>query len=151
MAGLTGTSFQLKNPNTGALIAGNGAYTGGGTWFDATTITTASTTGLNNGQLVTIAGINGDTAVNGNWTIFNLTGTSFQLIGPQGNAAYTGGGTWSTSKLSMDDAPGAIMPNGDILLGFSPLGGIGAGGGYTFPQPTFILRVRPDHGSLSPM
>ena len=138
--GLTATSFQLKSST------GNGTYTGGGTWFDAIKITTASTAGLSNGQLVTIAGVGGNTAANGSWTITNLTGTTFQLVGPQGNGAYTSGGAWSTSQLSMDDAPGCMMANGHVLLDLSPLGGIGAGGGYTFPNPSYIYDFDPTTG-----
>ncbi len=142
---LSPTTFQLA-PTSQANANGNGAYTGGGTWFDAITITAVSTTGLNNGQLVTIAGVGGNTAANGSWTIANLTANSFQIIGPQGNGTYTSGGTWSTSQLSMDDAPGCMMANGDILLCLSPLGGIGAGGGYTFPNPSFIYEFDPTTG-----
>ncbi len=143
--GLTATSFQLKTLN-GNNSTGNGAYVSGGTWFDAIKITTASTTGLNNGQLVTIAGVGGNTAANGSWTITNLTGTSFQLVGPKGNAAYTSGGTWSSSQLSMDDAPGCIMENGHILIDVSPLGGLGANNGYTFPNPCYTYDFDPTTG-----
>ena len=148
VANVMGTSFQLIKIG-GGNSTGNGAYTGGGTWFAGITITTASTTGLNNGQLVTIAGVNGNTAANGNWTITNLKSNSFQLVGPQGNGTYTSGGTWSTSQLSMDDAPGAIMPNGDILLDLSPLGGLGANNGYTFPNPSFMYEFDPTTGSYT--
>ena len=145
---VTGTTFQLINLN-GGNSTGNAAYTGGGTWFAGVTITTASTTGLNNGQLVTIAGVGGNTAANGSWTIFNLKSNSFQLVGPQGNGAYTSGGTWSTSQLSMDNAPGAMMGNGDILLNLSPLGGVGPNNGYTFPNPSFMYEFNPTDNSFT--
>ena len=63
------------------------------------TVTTASTTGLMSGDLVTLSGITGNTAANGNWTVTNVMGTSFQLVPigggtSTGNGAYTGGGTW---------------------------------------------------------
>ena len=141
--GLTATTFQLQNST------GNGAYTSGGTYFAGIKITTPTTAGLSNGQLVTISGVGGNTAANGSWTITNLTGTTFQLVGPQGNGAYTTGGVWSTSQLSMDDAPGCMMANGHILLGLSPLGGLGANNGYTFPQPCYIYDFDPTTGSYT--
>ena len=45
------------------------------------TITTASTQQLQNGFQVTIAGVGGNTAANGTFTVANLTSTSFQLVG----------------------------------------------------------------------
>ncbi len=140
---LNSTSFQLKGST------GNGAYTGGGTWFAGITVNTSSTTGLSNGQLVSISGVGGNTAANGSWTITNLQSGSFQLVGPQGNGTYTSGGTWSSSRLSMDDAPGCMMANGDILLDLSPLGGLGAGGGYTFPQPSYVYEFDPTTGTYT--
>ena len=132
-------SFQLVNSS------GNGNYTSGGNWFDAITISTGSTAGLSNGQLVTIAGVTGNTAADGSWTIANLkTNTSFQLVGPQGTSAYTGGGTWSSGQLSMDDAPGAMMPNGDILIAVSPLGGLAPNNGYSFPSPAYVYEFNPN-------
>jgi hypothetical protein len=135
---ITPNSYQLYYDAFGDASQGNGDYTGGGNWFDSITITTPSTVGLNDGQLVTIGGVKGNTAANGTWAITNLTGNTFQLIGPEGTRAYTGGGTWSTGQLTMADAPGAMMPNGDILLALSPSGGLYLGGGYSFPAPTYI-------------
>ncbi len=105
--------------------------------------------GLSNGQLVTVTGVGGNTAADGSWTITNLTGTTFQLVGPQGNGTYTSGGTWSSSQLSMDDAPGCMMANGHILLGLSPLGGVGANNGYTFPNPCYIYDFDPTTGTYT--
>jgi PKD domain/Matrixin len=146
VSNITSTTFQLNPVASGQSNTGNGNYSGGGTWADAVRITTPNTTGLSNGQLVNISGVGGNTAANGSWTIVNKTGTTFQLVGPVGNAAYTSGGNWSSSQLSMDDAPGSIMPNGDILLCFSPLGGIGVDGGYTFPAPSYIYEFDPTTG-----
>src|SRR5580700_5474503 len=58
-------------------------------------ITTASTSGLATGESVTIGGVNGNTAANGNFTITVLNATQFQLNGSTGNGAYTSGGAWA--------------------------------------------------------
>lgn len=80
-------------------------YTGGGTWSQGTitgasnsgdiVITTSSTAGLKNGDLVKIEGILGNTAANGLFEIDNVQPNSFTLVDSQGNGAYTMGGVWS--------------------------------------------------------
>ena len=62
-------------------------------------ITSSSTAGLSSGDLITISGVGGNTAANGNWFVQNLTSTSFTLVDANGkpvngNGAYTSGGTW---------------------------------------------------------
>lgn len=58
-------------------------------------ITTAANHGLTTGQTVIIAGVVGNTAANGSWTITVTSPTQFSLTGSTGNAAYTSGGTVS--------------------------------------------------------
>jgi len=57
------------------------------------TVTTAYTHNLYEGDRVVIAGVTGNDAVNGTFTITNVTSTSFQLVGSSGTGTYTGGGT----------------------------------------------------------
>jgi hypothetical protein len=45
------------------------------------------------------------------------------------------------TQLTMGDAPGAVMPNGDLMLALSP-----AVAGGTFPAPTFIYDFNPTAG-----
>ncbi len=66
-------------------------------------VTVSSTTGLANGDFVTIAGVLGNTAANGTWQIANKTGTTFQLVGSTGNGAYTSGGTVEGGDLGQVD------------------------------------------------
>lgn len=57
-------------------------------------ITVAGNHGLHNGQTgVVIAGVGGNTAANGTWTITRLTASTFSLNTSTGNGAYTAGGT----------------------------------------------------------
>ncbi len=65
-------------------------------------ITTASTLGLVNSQIVTVTGVGGNTAANGNFFIKVINSTTFELyknpeltVGQSGNGAFTSGGTWS--------------------------------------------------------
>ena len=92
------TSFQLANP------IGNANYQEDGTWSMSVTdasnavITTASTTGLSDGDHVRIVGVLGNTAVDGDFVVGNVTPTSFALLAPIGIGDYTGGGTLSLAS-----------------------------------------------------
>ena len=55
-------------------------------------ITTASAHNLSNGTGVTISGVGGNTAANGNWTVTVTDATHFTLNGSAGNGNYTSGG-----------------------------------------------------------
>lgn len=56
-------------------------------------ITTSATNALTTGQIVTIHGVNGNTAANGTWVITVINNTNFTLNGSVGNGTYTSGGT----------------------------------------------------------
>jgi Putative phage tail protein len=54
---------------------------------------TATSHGYKTGQKITIAGVLGNTAANGNWTVTVVDPNNFTLNGSVGNGAYTSGGT----------------------------------------------------------
>lgn len=85
-------------------------------------ITVAGVHGLHNGQTgVVIAGVGGNTAANGTWTITRLTDATFSLNSSTGNGAYTGGGT-ITGALSVMRAGGynvRVCARNTTTLGFS--------------------------------
>lgn len=56
-------------------------------------ITTNAAHGLATGNVVSIAGVEGNIAANGTWTITVTGGSSFTLNSSVGNGAYTSGGT----------------------------------------------------------
>jgi hypothetical protein len=66
-------------------------------------LTVASTTGLSNGDFVTVRGVLGNTAANGTFTISNLTGTTFDLDGSVGNGAYVASGQLNGGDLGEVD------------------------------------------------
>ncbi len=93
---LSATTFSIP-------VAGNGAYTSGGTLTkgsaitDATNATPISITSPNH-QFVTgdrcrIAGVGGNTNANADWRITYINANTFTLDGSVGNGAYTSGGT----------------------------------------------------------
>jgi hypothetical protein len=81
------------------------------------------------------------------------------LLGANGYTAYYDPATnlWSAGpmmptnsgkQLVAADAPCAMMPNGDVLMALSPLGGL-SGGSYTFPSPTYLYEFNPNDGSYT--
>lgn len=100
-------------------------------------LTTATNT-LVNGDLVSVAGVTGNTAANGIWQVSAVSATSCTLVGSVGNGAYGSGGTvkqsivyrlsdsipslslWSfrqPSTLDQRVAFGAVAQEGTIALG----------------------------------
>ena len=80
------------------------------------------------------------------------------LMLPDGRAFFGGGtnatayytpstNTWAAgpafpSGMVMADAPGAVLPNGNLLLTMSPKGGI-VSGAYNFPSPSYVYELNP--------
>jgi hypothetical protein len=117
--GLWTSVDPVPTPPTSVFL--NGKVTGAS---NATpiVITTGSTGQLQNGMQVTIAGVNGNTAANGTFTVSNVTATTFQLDGSAGNGTYTGGGKWRAPVPQYGDDPIEVLstgPNaGQILAGY---------------------------------
>jgi hypothetical protein len=57
-------------------------------------VITSSNNGLQNGDLVEVVGVGGNTAANGIFQVANVTTTSFELVGSTGNGAFTSGGAY---------------------------------------------------------
>jgi len=107
-------TFHVANPtssagysNVEALTIGPKNIVGGTVTGASNTgpivITTASPHGLSGSEVVKIAGVLGNTAANGTWTITVLSGTTFSLDGSSGNAAYAGGGVVQGGDLGQVD------------------------------------------------
>jgi uncharacterized repeat protein (TIGR01451 family) len=71
-------------------------------------ITTATPHGYATDDFVQLAGVGGNTAANGNWTITVLTTTTFSLNGSAGNGGYTSGGTATRAALPILAVPDLI-------------------------------------------
>ena len=120
---VTDTTFELTDQSTGANIAGNGAYTSGGT-VTATSnpivITTSVAHALRSGSIVTITGVLGNTAANGTFKVSSVTSTTFALTDQTtgdniaGNGAYTSGGTVT---ITIENSSNTIMRYGKVITG----------------------------------
>lgn len=123
VSNVTANSFQLVGATS------NGAYVSGGAWSMAITgasnpgagpgnpivITTSSTGNLQNGDLVEITGVQGNTNANGFFFVSNVTATTFTLVGSDGSGGtYTTGGTWRV----FDSGPRLVSPK-DVVEGLS--------------------------------
>jgi autotransporter-associated beta strand protein len=73
-------------------------------------------------------------------TAYYTPSTNTWTAGPSEPMQVLGG--TSTQLVATDDT-GAMMPNGDILIAFSPLGGTNSQGTYTFPPPSYIYEFNP--------
>jgi hypothetical protein len=79
----------------------------------------------------------GTTATNGYWTQGSTLPTYLKSV-LVGTTVET-----ESVPLAMDDAPGAVMPNGDLLLALSPADYSGSAGTLTDPGPTYIYELNP--------
>lgn len=76
---------------------------------------------------------------NGNTAIYDIA-RNLWSAGPSEPTKVIGG---TVTKLVGTDNPGAMLPNGKILITFSPQGS-SAGGGYNFPSPTYVYEYDPE-------
>jgi hypothetical protein len=79
-------------------------------------VVTSVAHGLKTGDSVVIAGVGGNTAANGTWTITKLTADTFS-VPVAGNGSFTSGGTWTwcvtgvrQQSVGVQDIIGAIAP-----------------------------------------
>lgn len=95
-------TWRLYGPS-GILLNGTASAALSGSVTDATNtapITITSTAhGLKTGNIVTVAGVLGNTGANGTFQITRTGADTFQLDGSTGNGAYVSGGTWKTTGL----------------------------------------------------
>lgn len=79
-------------------------------------VQTGAAHGFSTGDTVDVAGVGGNTAANGEWTIVKVDATHFSLTGSTGSGAYTSGGTATDVSLT----PGTVVPSdGDDETGAS--------------------------------
>jgi hypothetical protein len=105
----TGNTAQL---NTGPITGATNA---------SPIVITSTGHGLTTGTRVTISGVGGNTAANGDFNVTVVNSNSFSLDGSTGNGSYTSGGTWHVSGLYTVTAP------------------VTAGNGYAAGSTYFVL------------
>lgn len=120
-------TFRIYGPvgimsnGTGSLVPKDPSATGGGITgaTNATPIVITSTAhGLSTGTRVTISGVFGNTAANGDWQITVVDANTFSLNTSVGNGAYTSGGVWNTTGL--------------YAINYTPLGANGFASGVNY-------------------
>ena len=106
------------------------------------------------GQNAIFFGANGKTAIynvpSGTWSAGPSEPTKNLTITPdasQKNYTVTSGGS-STFLVGTDD-PGAMLPDGNILIALSPLGPEKSNGAYSFPEASYIYEYNPTAPSNS--
>jgi hypothetical protein len=108
---VAGVAREATNPPTFVVIGPGGVTAGGGTaaFMQTGTITgatnanpvvvTSTAHGLQNGQMVTISGVLGNTNANTTARVANKAANTFELAGVAGNAGYASGGQWRPTGL----------------------------------------------------
>jgi hypothetical protein len=65
-------------------------------------VITSANNGLQNGDLVEVVGVGGNTAANGIFTVANATVSTFELVGSTGNGVFTTGGAYHKISLPVE-------------------------------------------------
>jgi hypothetical protein len=110
-------------------------------------VLTVANHGLTTGTVVTVTGVEGNTAANGNWSITIINVNDFSLNLSAGNGAYTSFGTvtygratsWASLILQIGAAVGATVTTSTIDASYgAPLGRMAA---YRPPVPLYFDAV----------
>jgi hypothetical protein len=122
------------------------AVTNAGGASGTITITSAKH-GLVAGQQVIIQNVGADTNANNTFYITNVTTNTFDLVGSNGNAVYTSGGTWVavpgviTNVTGTGGLPYVITsPNHGLVTGQQvTINGVSGSGGFSIPNGTYVV------------
>lgn len=78
-------------------------------------ITSANHT-LQDGDVVTISGVLGNTNANGTFSVYDVVNADTFLIDANGNGAYAGGGVWTCTTRWPDKYDGLLMRSSGLLV-----------------------------------
>jgi hypothetical protein len=111
----------IMSNGTGSLVSKDPSAAGGSI-TNATNaspiVITSASHGLSTGTRVTIGGVLGNSAANGDWQITVVDNNTFSLNGSTGNGAYTSGGLWHVAGL--------------YAINYTPLGANGFASGVNY-------------------
>lgn len=158
-------TYDIRSSATNGVLQGQRYIPATDTWVDASNLDPADPPAVLSGSAqgnelgpmflqpdgnVIVFGANGNNAIYNPTT--NLWSAAPQApqknltIDPDGSGDYDvvvpGPTPVATSIVATDD-PGAMLPNGHILIALSPLGPQKPGGGYSFPLATYIYEYDP--------
>jgi hypothetical protein len=114
-----GTPVQLSTNGVLQLVTGTTTDTTPGPNFGDIIVSTFSTQGLKTGEGVRIAGVVGNDAANGVFTVNVLDGNDFELEGVKPDGAYAGGGIWTQVGLNKPDLATVTTSPGFIRSPFA--------------------------------
>lgn len=110
-------TVQLKDVTSNAIITGPISNVSGATNASPIQITTSTAHSLATGQTVTIAGVGGNTAANGNFIVTVLNTTQFTLNNTTGNGTYTSGGTATGNAILNTSSQASTEFSATIISG----------------------------------
>jgi hypothetical protein len=71
--------------------------------------------GLETGEQIVIAAVEGNTAANGTWYVTVVNSSTFSLDDSTGNGVYTTGGTWALPTVGIERVYGEQYANTDLV------------------------------------
>lgn len=138
-------TYRVYGQN-GLLAGGSGSLSSfeSGTVTDATNaspiVITAASHGVTTGQPVTISGVLGNTAANGDFLATAINANTFSLDGSTGNDVYTSGGAWKTTGLYKLVLTGSILSSLEAGKTYTVVVTWLDGGSAKVIQATFTVR-----------
>lgn len=141
---ISNARFRVYGPDgvvsgyaTGAVPTYKDSGTVTGATNNSPIVITSTAHGLDNGLLVTVTGVGGNTAANGTFIVANKAADTFELSGSTGNGGFTTNGTWHVTgwlDMSIDATSAKGFEAGytyDVLLECE-VGAIVSASRYTF-------------------
>jgi hypothetical protein len=138
-------TYRVYGQN-GLVASGSGsaALAESGSLSDATNaspivVTTTAEHGVTTGQPVTISGVLGNDAANGDFTATYVSPTTFSL-GVAGDGAYTSGGAWHSTGLYRVSLSGAVLASLEAGKTYTAVVAFDVAGDPRVEKPTFTVR-----------
>jgi hypothetical protein len=128
-----GASWTTLGTGSGSITGATSVLPGAGAVTAATNaspiVITSANHGLHTGDVVTIAGVQGNNSANGVFTVTVVDANDFSLNGSTGSANYSGGGVWKASIVVT--APDHGLLTGDQVQISGVRGNTAANGRFT--------------------
>lgn len=121
-----------------AALAESGSLSGASN-ANPVVVTTTAAHGVTTGQPVTVSGVTGNTAANGNRTATYVSPTTFSL-GVAGNGAYVSGGAWHSTGLYRVTLSGAVLASLESGKTYTVVVAWAVGGDPKVEKHTFTVR-----------
>lgn len=118
--GATVLAMRLPTTTAGAVVKKDAKVVSDATNASPIVITTTTSHGLVDGDVVVVASVGGTTAANGTFVVDVLSSTTFSLVGSVGNGAYTSGGTVTPSGSIQLSSAGAASTDGPVTFSGTP-------------------------------